>query len=115
MKTHFDFKKIIEQGKIQNELDFERALIADRKLKLLSKENSDYKLVRKNLRDLIEVWENNQWSSDSVITEEKIQESDLAEIIAEKERLFFERRKKMINTGQLFKHIIKKSKKICLR
>jgi len=96
MKTHFDFKKIIEQGKIQNELDFERALIADRKLKLLSKENSDYKLVRKNLRDLIEVWENNQWSSDSVITEEKIQESDLAEIIAEKERLFFERRKKMI-------------------
>jgi antitoxin component HigA of HigAB toxin-antitoxin module len=96
MKTHFDVNKVIEPGKIQNELDFERALILDRKLKLLAKENSDYKLVREKLRDLIQDWENKQWSSESKITEEKIQESDLAEIIAEKERLFIERRKKLI-------------------
>ncbi len=48
MKTQFDISQLIETGKIQNELDFERALIADRKLGLLSKENPKFKLVRKN-------------------------------------------------------------------
>lgn len=42
---------------IQNELDFERALIADRKLRVLSKENPKFKTVRKKLRDLIEQYE----------------------------------------------------------
>ena len=96
MKTYIDIDKVIEPGKIQNELDFERALILDRKLKLLVKENPNYKPIREKLRDLIQDWENKHWSSESVITEEKIQESDYAEFIAEKERLFIERRKKLI-------------------
>ena len=57
-KTQFDTSELIENGEILNELDFERALIADRKLRVLSKENPKYKIIRKRLRDLIEAYEN---------------------------------------------------------
>jgi hypothetical protein len=98
MQTDFDINKVIKQGKIQNELDFERALIADRRLRLLSKENPEYLPKRKKLRDLIESWENKHWSADSEISDEKISESDLAGSIAENERLFIEKRKNLIRT-----------------
>ena len=78
MKTQLDISKLLEIGKIQNELDFERALIADRKLRILSKEDSKYKTIRKSLRDLIETYENKNWSSDSIITNKHLKESDLA-------------------------------------
>lgn len=96
MKTQFDISKFIDAGQIQNELDFERALIADRKLRVLSKENPKYKSLRKKLRDLIELYENQNWSNDSKISDEKLRESDIAELIAEKERLFIQRRKELI-------------------
>jgi transcriptional regulator with XRE-family HTH domain len=99
MKTQFDIEKLIDKGKIQDELDFERALIADRKLRVLSKENPKLRTVRKKLRDLIEAYENCNWSSDSKITEKKLRESDLAEQIAEKERLFIYNRKKLIKSN----------------
>jgi len=96
MKTQLDISKLLEFGKIQNELDFERALIADKKLRVLSKEDSKYKVIRKKLRDLIENYENKNWSSSSRITDKKIRESDLAELIAEKERQFIQNRKELI-------------------
>lgn len=96
MKTQFDISEFIEAGKILNELDFERALIADRKLRLLSKENPKFKTVRKKLRDLIEQYENQNWSADSKISDKKLRESDIAELIAEKERLFIQQRKELI-------------------
>lgn len=96
MKTQLDISKLLEIGKIQNELEFERALIVDRKLRVLSKEDPKYKVIRKNLRDLIEDYENKNWSNISRITDKKIQESDLAELIAEKERQFIQNRKELI-------------------
>ena len=96
MKTQFDISQLIETGKIQNELDFERALIADRKLRVLSKENPKFKSVRKKLRDLIEQYENHNWSAESKISDKKLRESDIAELITEKERLFIQRRKELI-------------------
>jgi antitoxin component HigA of HigAB toxin-antitoxin module len=96
MKTQFDIEKLIELGEIQNELDFERALIADRKLRVLSKENPKFKTLRKKLRNLIEAYENKNWSSKSRISDKKLRESDIAELIAEKERQFIERRKELI-------------------
>ncbi len=96
MKTQFDISELIEIGKIENELDFERALIADRKLRVLSKESTKFKSVRKKLRDLIEQYENQNWSTESNISDKKLRESDLAELIAEKERLFIQRRKELI-------------------
>ena len=41
MKPHFDIEKIVDAGIISNELDYERALIADRKLRLLASENQE--------------------------------------------------------------------------
>jgi len=96
MKTQFDISELIENGKILNELDFERAMIADRKLRVLSKENPKYKSVRKKLRDLIEQYENKNWNDDFNISDKKLRESDVAELIAEKERLFIQRRKILI-------------------
>lgn len=96
MNTQFDISKLIKDGEIQNELDFERALIADRKLRVLSKENPKYKSMRKKLRDLIEAYENQHWSSDSKITQKKIKENDRTGLIAEKERLFIQHRKDLI-------------------
>jgi hypothetical protein len=89
MKTQFDISELIKTGKIQNDLDFERALIADRKIRVLSKENSKFKSVRKKLRDLIEQYENENWSAESKISDKKLRERDIAELIAEKERLSF--------------------------
>ncbi|OBQ51941.1 DNA-binding protein [Tamlana sp. s12] len=96
MKTQLDISKLLEIGEIQNELDFEKALIADRKLRVLSKEDSKYKIIRKKLRDLIADYEAENWSSRSRISEKKLQESDVAELIAEKERLFIQKRKSLI-------------------
>lgn len=96
MKTQLDISDLLESGKIQNELDLERALIADRKLRVLSKEDSKLKVTRKKLRNLIEDYESLNWSSTSPISDEKLQESDLAERIAEKERLFLQHRKDLI-------------------
>ena len=105
MKTQLDIDKIIKSGVITNELDFERALIADRKLRVLSKENSSLKSIRKELRNIIANYENKHWSSESSISENKLKESDTAELIAEKERVFIENRKSIIKS-KLKKHAI---------
>lgn len=96
MKTHFDIEKLIENGSITNELDLERAMIADRKLRLLAKDNLHFKNLRSKLRDLIEAYENKEWSDLNDLTNEKIDESDKSEIIAEQERIFIENRKQQI-------------------
>ena len=97
MKTQFDIENVLEVGKLQNELEYERALIADRKLRVLCKENSRLKPLRKQLRDLIEKYENKNWSSEE-IDSVKFKESELAELIAEKERQFLNHRKELIRS-----------------
>jgi hypothetical protein len=96
MKTQFDIEEIFEVGKLVNELEYERALIADRKLRVLCKENSRLKPIRKKLRDLIEKYENKNWSKPAKIDSVNLDEGDLAELIAEKERQFIQNRKSLI-------------------
>jgi len=96
MNTQFDINELFRADKIENELDFERALIADRKLRVLSKKNPKFKHLRKNLRGLIEQYETENWAADSMISDKKLQKSDVAELIAEKERLFIKRRRNLI-------------------
>ncbi len=90
------YTKIIRKGFIADELEFEKALILDRKLRLLSKDNAELKEVRKALRALIKDYEQKNWSSGAEISDEKIKESDIAEYIAEQERLFILKRKQII-------------------
>lgn len=50
------------------------------------------------MRDLIEVYEKEVWSAEGEISEDKIARSARAEQLAEKERVFVHRRKKLIRT-----------------
>ncbi|RRJ87141.1 helix-turn-helix domain-containing protein [Flavobacterium macacae] len=90
------YKKIIQKGSISDELEFEKALILERKLRLLSVDNPEYKEARLKLRQIIKEYEKSNWSSESEITDEKIKESDNAEFIAEQERIFILKRKEII-------------------
>ncbi|MES2543502.1 MAG: transcriptional regulator [Bacteroidota bacterium] len=96
MKTEIDLKQLLKQGHIFDEIGLERAMILDRKLRLLVKENPAFKEDRKQLRGIIKEYENNHWSKESIISDEKIRESDIAEFIAEQERRFLENRKNVI-------------------
>ena len=96
MKTHFDIESIVKKGIITNELDYDRALIADRKLRLLAKEDSHFKILRSKLRDIIEKYENTEWNDVDKIDDDKLIESGKTEQIAEQERLFIEIRKQTI-------------------
>lgn len=92
----FDVNKIIASGVIENELDHERAMVADRKLRLMAKEDPKFRSVRTSLRNLIIAYEKRHWKNVQVITKEKIRESDLAELVAEREQLFLARRKELV-------------------
>lgn len=96
METNFDIEKLIAQGSIKNDLELERAMVAERKLRLLEKKNSDFIELRKKLRDIIEAYETKTWSDQNVMTDDEIAENDHYEMIAEQERQFFSIRKQII-------------------
>lgn len=96
MKTQLNINKLIARNEIQTALEFERALVADRKLRVLAKEDPKLKTLRVKLRDLIEAYENKNWSEDSEISADQLRDSDIAESIVEKERQFVEKRKELI-------------------
>lgn len=96
MKTHFDIEQLIDGGTIANELDYERAMVADRKLRLLAKESSHFKNLRSKLRDLIESYEQQHWANHKAIVSGQLLEGESAEQIAEVERLFIEKRRLVI-------------------
>jgi hypothetical protein len=68
MKTQLDIDTLLKTGSIKDELDYERALIFDRKLRILEKNNPKIKRKRKKLRDLIEEYAHANWSSSSQIS-----------------------------------------------
>lgn len=96
MKEKVDLNSILKAGRLTNELDLERALILDRKLRLLVKEDSELLESRRKLRSIIKEYEKINWSKESEIEELKIKESDDAAFIAEQERIFVEKRKNTI-------------------
>lgn len=93
MKSDFDIEKLIEKGQIVNELDYARALSADRELRLLSKNDPYFKDIRAKVRNLIEDYEALHWNNPDSITDEQVLENDKYEKIAEAERSFLQNRK----------------------
>lgn len=98
MEGQFDIEKVIRKGEIQNELEFERAMIVDRKLKLMVEENPKLKLKWKELGQIIKKYEKENWSNISNISSNQMAESDRAEFISEQERVFMQTRKLLIRT-----------------
>lgn len=96
MSSNFNINTIVENGTITNQLDYERALDADKKLRLIAKSDSTMKALRGRLRDIIKEFENKHWADVNAVTVEQMMESDVAESIAELEQLFYRRRKEII-------------------
>ena len=96
MKTQLDIKKLLKKGVISNELEFERASILLRKLRLLAKEDKELNKLRVELKQLIIDFEKRNWNSEVEITEVQLKESDYATFIAEQERVFLLNRKEHI-------------------
>lgn len=92
----FDIHQLIQNGKIHGELDYNLAMVADRKLRLLAKEDQSFHTIRAQLRDLIAAYEKEEWADASKINDKKTKESDASLQFAESERLFYEVRKTAI-------------------
>jgi transcriptional regulator with XRE-family HTH domain len=95
-KTQFDIETLLTAGVISDELNYERAMIADRQLRLLAKEDAHYKAKRKALRSLIEKYERKHWSDEQALDESKLVISGNAVKHAEVERVFIQKRKEEI-------------------
>lgn len=91
-----DILMLIKKGVLSDELEYQRALSADRTLRLLAKDDPSLKGIRKQLRDLIAHYEKAHWSGENQVTDEQVKESDHLEEIAERERRFIQRRKEVI-------------------
>ncbi|MEO7176322.1 MAG: transcriptional regulator [Saprospiraceae bacterium] len=68
----------------------------DRKLRLLLEDNPEMIESRSRLRAIIKAYEKLHWSKESDVDEIRIKENDIAESIAEQERIFLEARKNII-------------------
>lgn len=100
MKNDFNVQKLIDRGFIEGELEYERALIAHRKLRLLEKDSTRAKSLRANLQSIILAYEAKEWSPEAAEakSEAKWREADQAQRIAELERKFLQERKALIKS-----------------
>ncbi len=95
MDLQVGLKKLLKKGILSNELDFQRASIIDRQMRLLVKEFPELNEDRKQLRALLKAYEDKHWVEEE-ITDKKVRDSDLAGHFAEQERVFLEKRKNAI-------------------
>lgn len=95
MKDVLDIKDIEKIEKLENEYDLQKASLLERKLRLMIKENPELKPIRNRLRDLINDYENNEWSDFENISDSKIEESNRAEEIIDSEQKFIKNAKRL--------------------
>ncbi len=95
MDLQVGLKKILKQGVLNNELEFERASIIDRQLRLLVNEYPELAPDRERLRTIIKIYEDKHWAN-AEITDQQVAESGLAGAIAEQENSFNQERKRLI-------------------
>ena len=98
MENEFNINKVIKRGSIKNELELEYASLAERQLKLLSKENPKAKIKYSQIMELIDAYEAKHWTNRDQITDSQVEESDKAELIVQQHLEFIEKRKKLIRS-----------------
>ncbi len=96
MKDIMKIKDISSIERLENEYDLQKAALLDRKLRLMAKDNPDFKPLRKKLRDLIREYEDRKWSDLKKITDSQVEESDKAEELINQEQSFIQKRKETI-------------------
>lgn len=97
MDLQVSLKKILKKGSLDTELEFQRATIIDRQLRLLVKKNPSLTEERKRLRSILKAYEDKYWIEEE-INDEKVLESEFAEHIAELENSFNLNRKQVIRS-----------------
>lgn len=93
-----DIRRLIAAGRIESELDFERAMLADRFLRLYEEDQPELGAIRNALRALISDFETKHWADETLVTQAQLEENDAAEIQAEKEYTFIKQRRNLILT-----------------
>ena len=94
MKDLVNIREIDNIQQLDNEYDLQKALLLDRKLRLMVKENPDLKPLHDKLFELIQNYED--WSHSENIHEKQFNEAETAEQLVEIERKFIAQRKEVI-------------------
>lgn len=113
MDIQIGLKKILKKGFFSSELEFERASIISRRLRLLVKDHPELAEARDQLRDMLVAYEEKHWVN-AKITQQQVEESDLAEHIAEFENKFNLSRKQSIKAKLKDKELTQKQLGIIL-
>jgi len=96
MKDLVDIREIQNIQQLDNEYDLQKALLLDRKLRLMVKENADLKPFHDKLFQLIRDYEERNWAKSEHISETQFDEAETAEQLVEIERKFIAQRKEAI-------------------
>ena len=96
MKDLTNIRDIENIEQLDNEYDLQKALLLDRKLRLMVKENSDLKQIHDKLFKLIQDYEAKNWSDSDNIPDNRFDEAETAEQLVEIERKFIAQRKEVI-------------------
>ena len=96
MKELINIRDIKKIELLENEYDLQKALMLERKLRLMVKDDSTLIPIRKKIRKLIKDYENRNWSNSDNISNSQIVESDKTELLVENERRFQQKRKEII-------------------
>lgn len=91
----FNLDNILEINYLENELDLERAVAWQGKLRWMAKEDESLIPARRHLRRLIEDYESHNWKEETV-TDRQIAENDTAQAAVTLETNFVARRKELI-------------------
>lgn len=96
MKDLIKIEEIQNIEKLENEYDFEKASLLDRKLRLMIKERPELRSIRKKIRRLMSDYEEQVWLETDKVSDELVHESDKAILIIDSERRFLNKRKETI-------------------
>lgn len=96
MKDLVDIREIENIRQLDNEYDLQKALLLDRKLRLLVKENEELKPIHDKLFQLIQDYEEKNWTDSERISDKQLDEAETAEQLVEIERKFIAKRKETI-------------------
>lgn len=96
MKDLTDIREIEHIQQLDSEYDLQKALLLDRKLRLMVKEDADLKPIHDRLFELIQEYEERNWSDSGQISGKQVDEAETAEQLVEIERKFIAQRKEAI-------------------
>lgn len=97
MKDISNRREIENIQHLKDEYDLQKALLFDRKLRLMVEEDASLKPIQQKLFALIQAYEAEHWSDSNSISDHQVEEAENAESLVETERQFIRLNKTKIN------------------